>query len=89
MVKKKFPTKVCAPTLSLTKEVKSTSLTNRRSRYGTRGTTRVITWLFKVHSVGWSCDGSRLASGSYDKAITIWSLESDRLGREGNYKVEH
>lgn len=37
--------------------------------------------------MGWSCDGSRLASGSYDKAITIWSLESDRLGREGNYKV--
>lgn len=41
----------------------------------------------KVHSVGWSCDGSRLASGSFDKTITIWSLESDRLGREGTYKV--
>ncbi|CAB0004962.1 unnamed protein product, partial [Nesidiocoris tenuis] len=23
----------------------------------------------KVHSVGWSCDGSRLASGSFDKAV--------------------
>ncbi|XP_003384776.2 PREDICTED: THO complex subunit 3-like isoform X2 [Amphimedon queenslandica] len=41
----------------------------------------------KVHSVGWSCDGSRLASGSFDKSVTIWSLESDRLGRDGNYKV--
>ena len=43
----------------------------------------------KVHSVAWSCDGSRLASGSFDKTVTIWTLESDRLGREGNYKVRN
>lgn len=43
--------------------------------------------VLQVHSVGWSCDGSRLASGSFDKTVTIWSLESDRLGRDGNYKV--
>ena len=43
--------------------------------------------MLQVHSVGWSCDGSRLASGSFDKTVTIWSLESDRLGRDGNYKV--
>lgn len=40
----------------------------------------------KVHSVSWSCDGSRLASGSFDKTVTIWNLESDRLSKVGNYK---
>lgn len=33
----------------------------------------------KVHSVGWSCDGRRLASGSFDKSVTIFTLERDRL----------
>lgn len=33
----------------------------------------------KVHSVGWSCDGRRLASGSFDKTVTIFSLDRDRL----------
>ena len=35
----------------------------------------------QVHSVAWNCDGSRLASGSFDKTVTIWTLESDRLVR--------
>jgi WD40 repeat protein len=35
----------------------------------------------KVHSVGWSCDGRRLASGSFDKSVTIFTLERDRLVR--------
>ncbi|KAL5469532.1 hypothetical protein EMCRGX_G030797 [Ephydatia muelleri] len=26
------------------------------------------------------CNGSRLASGSFDKTVTIWTLDSDRLG---------
>ncbi|VVC96016.1 unnamed protein product [Leptidea sinapis] len=29
----------------------------------------------KVHSVGWSCDGRRLASGSFDKTVVIFNLE--------------
>lgn len=33
----------------------------------------------KVHSVGWSCDGKRLASGSFDKSVVIFSLERNRL----------
>lgn len=33
----------------------------------------------KVHSVGWSCDGRRLASCSFDKSVTIFSLDKDRL----------
>ena len=29
----------------------------------------------KVHSVAWSCDGRRLASGSVDKTGKIWNME--------------
>lgn len=35
----------------------------------------------KVHSVGWSCDGRRLASGSFDKSVCIYTLDRDRLVR--------
>lgn len=35
----------------------------------------------KVHSVGWSCDGRLLASGSFDKCVCIFSLGTDRLVR--------
>lgn len=33
----------------------------------------------KVHSVGWSCDGKRLASGSFDKSVCVYTLDRDRL----------
>ena len=33
----------------------------------------------KVHSVGWSCDGKYLASGSFDKCVCVFSLCPDRL----------
>lgn len=33
----------------------------------------------KVHSVGWSCDGRRLASGSFDKTVSIFTLDRERL----------
>lgn len=33
----------------------------------------------KVHSVGWSCDGRRLASGSFDKSVCVYTLDRDRL----------
>lgn len=35
--------------------------------------------------MAWSCDGNRLASGSFDKTVTIWNLESDRLVSIQNY----
>ena len=33
----------------------------------------------KVHSVGWSCDGRRLASGSFDKTVAVYVLDRDRV----------
>lgn len=30
----------------------------------------------KVHTVGWSCDGAKVASGSQDKKIRVWSVDS-------------
>lgn len=29
----------------------------------------------KVHSVGWNCDGRKLASGSFDKTVAVLSLD--------------
>ncbi|XP_054265480.1 THO complex subunit 3 isoform X1 [Macrosteles quadrilineatus] len=40
----------------------------------------------KVHSVGWSCDGRRLASGSFDKSVTIFSLDRDRMNKEHTFR---
>uniref|UniRef100_F6U8Y9 THO complex subunit 3 n=1 Tax=Xenopus tropicalis TaxID=8364 RepID=F6U8Y9_XENTR len=40
----------------------------------------------KVHSVAWSCDGRRLASGSFDKTASVFVLEKDRLTKENNYR---
>ncbi|CAH1258398.1 THOC3 [Branchiostoma lanceolatum] len=40
----------------------------------------------KVHSVAWSCDGRRLASGSFDKTVTVFLLDRDRLSRENNFR---
>uniref|UniRef100_A0A1B6MD23 Uncharacterized protein n=1 Tax=Graphocephala atropunctata TaxID=36148 RepID=A0A1B6MD23_9HEMI len=40
----------------------------------------------KVHSVGWSCDGKRLASGSFDKCVTIFSLDRDRMTKEFTFR---
>jgi WD40 repeat protein len=39
----------------------------------------------KVHSVGWSCDGKRLASGSFDKSVCIYTLDRDRLVRRNSF----
>ena len=33
----------------------------------------------KVHSVAWSSDGRKLASGSYDQTACVFVLDRDRL----------
>lgn len=33
----------------------------------------------KVHSIHWSSDGRRLASGSYDRTVCLFILDRDRL----------
>ncbi|XP_059612051.1 THO complex subunit 3 [Phlebotomus argentipes] len=40
----------------------------------------------KVHSVGWNCDGKKLASGSFDKCVAIFSLDRDRLSKDTTYR---
>ncbi|KPJ19343.1 THO complex subunit 3 [Papilio machaon] len=40
----------------------------------------------KVHSVGWSCDGRRLASGSFDKSVAIFNLEKSKLVQDFVFK---
>uniref|UniRef100_A0A1B0GNP4 Uncharacterized protein n=1 Tax=Phlebotomus papatasi TaxID=29031 RepID=A0A1B0GNP4_PHLPP len=40
----------------------------------------------KVHSVGWNCDGRKLASGSFDKTVAIFSLDRERLSKDITYR---
>ncbi|XP_054766090.1 THO complex subunit 3-like [Lytechinus pictus] len=40
----------------------------------------------KVHSVAWNCDGTMLASGSFDRNVCVFSLDRDRMTREATYK---
>ncbi|KAL3865004.1 hypothetical protein ACJMK2_006640 [Sinanodonta woodiana] len=40
----------------------------------------------KVHSVAWSCDGRKLASGSFDKTVNVYYLERDRLSKDVTFR---
>ena len=40
----------------------------------------------KVHSVGWNCSGRLLASCSFDKTVSIFTLDKDRLTKECTMK---
>ena len=58
-----------------------------RARFKKNHKTReMVSHSSKVHSVDWSCDGKKLASGSYDKTVCIFSLGTDRLSKEHVFK---
>jgi len=43
----------------------------------------------KVHTIGWNSDGKKLASGSYDKCVTIFQLDGNKfngLRKDYTYK---
>uniref|UniRef100_A0A8C5VVS2 THO complex 3 n=1 Tax=Microcebus murinus TaxID=30608 RepID=A0A8C5VVS2_MICMU len=40
----------------------------------------------KVHSVAWSCNRRRLASGSFDNTVSVFVLEKDWMVKENNYQ---
>ena len=29
----------------------------------------------KIHTLGWSCNGNKLASGSVDQSVRVWSID--------------
>lgn len=63
-----------------------TDLAELRSYFASHNVMReYIAHTSKVHSVGWSCDGRRLASGSFDKSVAIFNLERSRLVSANKY----
>lgn len=40
----------------------------------------------KVHSVDWNSDGRRLASGSFDKTVSLFSFSNDKLIKDYVFK---
>ncbi len=68
--------------LSFVETTKKHFETNNRSRDLSAHTS-------KVHSVDWNCDGRKLASGSFDKTVSLFTLQSqsnDRLSKEHTFK---
>jgi len=60
---------------------------NMQSHFQSHSRVReVVAHNSKVHSVDWSCDGRRLASGSFDKTVCIYTLDRDRLNKEITFK---
>ncbi|KAF0988925.1 hypothetical protein HZS_3869 [Henneguya salminicola] len=40
----------------------------------------------KIHTIGWNCNGKKLASGSCDKTITIFGFDRERFKKENTLK---
>ena len=40
----------------------------------------------KVQSVDWNSDGRRLASGSFDKTVSLFSFSNEKLNKEHIFK---
>ncbi len=75
------------PVVRIASAMVVTEVTTLRTKFKKAPKTREYTsHSSKVHSVDWSCDGHRLASGSFDKTVCIFSLSSDRLSKETTLK---
>jgi THO complex subunit 3 len=58
-----------------------------KSRFKRNQKTReMVSHTGKVHTVDWSTDGKKLASGSYDKTVCIFTLGTERLAKEHVFK---
>lgn len=65
-------------------------LSELKSYFASHNVTReYIAHSSKVHSVGWSCDGRKLASGSFDKTVAIFNLDRYRLVSKTRDDHEH
>jgi len=63
------------------------SVEDFKSRFHRNQKTReMVTHTSKVHTVDWSADGKKLASGSYDKTVCIFSIGTERLTKEHIFK---
>jgi len=68
----------------------STELEELKSHFRTHNRIREISaHSAKVHSVDWNFDGRRLASGSFDKTVCIFSIEHDRLVKDQTFSAHN
>jgi len=65
--------------LKTAEEIRSKLKRNQKTR-------EMVSHTSKVHSVHWSSDGKKLASGSYDKTVCIFSLGQERLTKDHVFK---
>jgi len=61
----------------------SLSLADARAHFGRVQTKSYMGHRLKVHSVAWNGTGDKLASGSVDKTIHVWTI--DRIGQVPAY----
>lgn len=63
-----------------TRKMALTELEELKNHFKTHTRVREVTaHSAKVHTVDWNCDGRRLASGSFDKTVCLFTVDSDRL----------
>ncbi|KAI8801495.1 WD40-repeat-containing domain protein [Cladochytrium replicatum] len=55
-----------------------------KNNFGTMGARELRGHREKVHTVGWNCDGRRLASGSVDQTARVWTLSNDSASSSAN-----
>ncbi|KZS14090.1 THO complex subunit 3 [Daphnia magna] len=69
-----------------TRKMALTELEELKNHFKTHTRVREVTaHSAKVHTVDWNCDGRRLASGSFDKTVCLFTVDSDRLVKEQTF----